>query len=245
MADEVDHDIDNSLLWNDDQSWTFPVLPVEDDVRKVLIDSGRIVTDTEQQRVNEKGKNRAGGNDSDDHIRIERERRKKMRDMFATLHDLIPHLHPRADKSSIVDEAVKYIKQLRLILEDLEKQEEKLKGVNGKLSVESSASQQRPPANLNASFTTLSYPNVVVSVCGIDAHINVVCSPTKPRTITYLVFVIDMYNLELVSAHASSGVYMLHVRANGVPQQFPEAAPFLVEETYKQVAAELMLWINS
>ncbi|XP_042046569.1 transcription factor bHLH95-like [Salvia splendens] len=243
MADEGNHD--NSFLWNDDQSWTFPVLaPVEDNGGKVLIDSGRIVMDApaeqEQQRVNDKGKKRVSVSDDHDlHIQIERERRKKMRDMFAILHDLMPHLHPRADKTSIVDEAVEYIKHLRVTLEDLEKhKEKKLKGEN-----ESSSTSQL--VNLNASFTTLSYPNVVVSVCGIDAHINVVCSPTKPRTITYLVFLIDKYNLDLVSAHVSSGIYMLHVRANGVPQQFPEAAPFLVEETYKQVAAELILWINS
>ncbi|KAG6436270.1 hypothetical protein SASPL_101156 [Salvia splendens] len=241
MVKEGDHD--NSLLWNDDQSWTFPVLPVEDNGGKVLIESGRIVTAQEQQRVNDKGKKRVSVSDDHDlHIQIERDRRKKMRDMFAILHDLMPHLHPRADKSSIVDEAVEYIKHLRVVLEDLEKhKQKKLKGANANLSAQSSTSL----ANLNASFTTLSYPNVVVSVCGIDAHINVVCSPTKPRTITYLVFLIDKYNLDLVSAHVSSGIYMLHVRANGVPQQFPEAAPFLVEETYKQVAAEFMLWINS
>ena len=120
----------------------------------------------------------------------------------------------QADKTSIVDEAVEYIKHLRGVVEDLEKhKEKKLKGGNANLSAQSSTSQQRPlVANLNASFTTLSYPNVVVSVCGIDAHINVVCSPTKPRTITYLVFLIDKYNLDLVSAHVSSGIYMLHVR---------------------------------
>lgn len=33
-------------------------------------------------------------------------------------------------------------------------------------------------------------------------------------------------------------------QANGIPQQFPEAE-FLAEEAYKQVAAELIIWINS
>ncbi|KAL5777731.1 hypothetical protein ACOSP7_010657 [Xanthoceras sorbifolium] len=56
------------------------------------------------------------------HILTERERRKKMRNMFSSLHALLPQLPAKADKSSIVDEAVKYIKTLEQTLQTLERQ---------------------------------------------------------------------------------------------------------------------------
>ncbi|KAE8645864.1 hypothetical protein Csa_017151 [Cucumis sativus] len=69
--------------------------------------------------------------DHDIHIWTERERRKKMRNMFSNLHALLPHLPPKADKSSIVDEAVNYIKTLQETFQRLHKQKvEKLNNNN-------------------------------------------------------------------------------------------------------------------
>ncbi|KAL5558827.1 hypothetical protein UlMin_035038 [Ulmus minor] len=57
------------------------------------------------------------------HIWTERERRKKMKNMFSILHHLLHHQLPskQIDKSTIVDEAVKYIKTLEHTVEKLEK----------------------------------------------------------------------------------------------------------------------------
>ncbi|KAG6417503.1 hypothetical protein SASPL_119684 [Salvia splendens] len=267
MVGEVEHD-----MWNDDQSWAFPVLPVEDNGGKTLIESGKVLTGAEQL-MNDRGKKRAG-NEIDEHelhIWTERERRRKMRDMFASLHALIPKLHPRVDKTTLVDEAVEHIKKMQKTLEKLEKQKEKkLKGGNINLAScdipgitsqsreafmadQASTSQQpQPPVTHSgrASFTSWASTNVVLNVCGIDAHLSIVCSPTKTGMMAYLGLVMDNYNLDLVSAHISSDSilrnYMVHIRANGaVQQQLAEGASFHVEETYKKVAAELMLWINS
>ncbi|TXG52439.1 hypothetical protein EZV62_021608 [Acer yangbiense] len=70
------------------------------------------------------GGNGGGGGESEHeiHMLIERERRKKMRNMFSSLHALLPQLPPKADKSTIVDEAVKYIKSLQHTLHTLKKQ---------------------------------------------------------------------------------------------------------------------------
>ncbi|KAF6143972.1 hypothetical protein GIB67_017580 [Kingdonia uniflora] len=64
-----------------------------------------------------------GGDESDHEIHIwtERERRKKMRNMFSNLHALLPQLPAKADKSTIVDEAVSYIKTLQQTLQKLQK----------------------------------------------------------------------------------------------------------------------------
>ncbi|THG17150.1 hypothetical protein TEA_008633 [Camellia sinensis var. sinensis] len=73
-----------------------------------------------------------GGNESDHEIHIwtERERRKKMRNMFSNLHALLPHLPPKADKSTIVDEAVTHIKSLQQTLQKLQRQKlERLHGL--------------------------------------------------------------------------------------------------------------------
>ncbi|KAI3997845.1 hypothetical protein MKX01_036315 [Papaver californicum] len=60
--------------------------------------------------------------DHEIHIWTERERRKKMRNMFSNLHALLPQLPAKADKSTIVDEAVNYIKTLQHSLQKLQKQ---------------------------------------------------------------------------------------------------------------------------
>ncbi|XP_059650046.1 transcription factor bHLH95 [Cornus florida] len=83
--------------------------------------------------MNEEGKGGGGGGGESDHeihIWTERERRKKMRNMFSNLHALLPQLPPKADKSTIVDEAVNYIKTLQHTLQKLQKQKlERLQGV--------------------------------------------------------------------------------------------------------------------
>ncbi|XP_039818588.1 transcription factor bHLH95-like [Panicum virgatum] len=55
------------------------------------------------------------------HIWTEKERRKKMKNMFSTLHALLPQLPEKADKSTIVGEAVTYIKSLEGTVQRLEK----------------------------------------------------------------------------------------------------------------------------
>ncbi|XP_044490007.1 transcription factor bHLH95-like [Mangifera indica] len=97
------------------------------------IGSSSGINKNNNDRVVKEGRGGNGGGESDDHeihIWTERERRKKMRDMFTTLHELLPQLPPKADKSRIVDEAVKYIKTLQQTLQKLQKQKlERLQGV--------------------------------------------------------------------------------------------------------------------
>ncbi|OMO63213.1 hypothetical protein COLO4_32636 [Corchorus olitorius] len=82
-------------------------------------------TDETQKKNKRKGKAAAAAGESSDHemhIWTERERRKKMRNMFSNLHALLPQLPPKADKSTIVDEAVNHIKTLQQTLQKLQKQ---------------------------------------------------------------------------------------------------------------------------
>ncbi|CAK8575294.1 unnamed protein product [Lathyrus sativus] len=69
--------------------------------------------------------------DHEMHLLAERERRKKMRNMFSSLHALLPELPSKADNSTIVDAAVKQIKYLKHVVEKLEKKkQEKLKYIS-------------------------------------------------------------------------------------------------------------------
>ncbi|XP_047306750.1 transcription factor bHLH95-like [Impatiens glandulifera] len=73
----------------------------------------------------------AGSDDHNLHILTERERRKKMRDMFSNLHALLPQLTSKADKSTIVNEAVISIKSLQQTLEQLIQRKKVERDMNG------------------------------------------------------------------------------------------------------------------
>ncbi|KAL0365382.1 UNVERIFIED_CONTAM: Transcription factor [Sesamum angustifolium] len=294
MAEELGHE-----LW-DDKTWEFPTFGAEEDCGgKLAADVSNSEGQAEEARPASgaaKGKKRSsaaigtgdhqgrggGGGESDDHelhIWTERERRKKMRNMFANLHALLPHLPAKADKSTIVDEAVNYIKKLQETLQALEK--EKIDRLNGlitnnpiiydpsiitqqRLAIQSreaflaeqgSVALANPNPNPDPMFSgpeflsifkTWTSPNVILNVCGRDAHINV-CSMKKPGLLTAICFVMEKHKLELVSAHVSSdrnrSMYMIHARGNGGSEQLSQAFP--VEDIYKQAAAEIMLWVNS
>ncbi|VFQ65787.1 unnamed protein product [Cuscuta campestris] len=84
--------------------------------------------------------------DHEVHIWTERERRKKMRNMFSNLHALLPQLPPKADKSTIVDEAVSYITTLQHTLHKLQKR--KMEMLQYSFNFTSPASAAAPSSSL-------------------------------------------------------------------------------------------------
>ncbi|CAN6544327.1 unnamed protein product [Malus baccata var. baccata] len=235
-------------------------------------------------RTGDKGKGVAGGNESDDHemhILTERERRKKMRNMFANLHTLLPQLPAKADKSTIVDEAVSYVKTLQQTLQKLQKQKlERLQGVttinldldpsintqdvafssreaflanhgSSNLATASTTPTSNPSNSFSAShfasisFQTWTSPNVVANICGEEAHISV-CTPKKPSLFTAICFLLEKYNIGVISAQITSdsnrSMYMIHTHARGAPDQFFEVFPAV--EIFRQAVAEIMLVVE-
>ncbi|XP_009627647.1 transcription factor bHLH95-like [Nicotiana tabacum] len=225
-----------------------------------------------------------GESDHEIHIWTERERRKKMRNMFSNLHALLPQLPPKADKSTIVDEAVNYIKTLQNTLQKLQKQKleklhcltatmnsndfsiitsQKLLESNNRelfLADQGSTSNSTaitptnnnnnttPLLNIPAVFQTWTSPNVILNVCGEEAHISICCLK-KPGILSGICFVLEKYKIEMVSTQVSSdhyrSLYMIQAHATGgsTLNQFSEA--LTVEEIYKQAAGEIMLWATS
>ncbi|CAJ2650189.1 unnamed protein product [Trifolium pratense] len=156
MAMSVDHDqgFHDGFLW-ENLSWfdltnsddlgesSKPKLDVKSTNQNEEINEGEALANKKRKRggavtrsesnttIGEGKDGKYRDSDHEMHILTERERRKKMRNMFASLHALLPQLPSKADKSTIVDEAVKQIKNLQQILENLEKKkQEKLKSVS-------------------------------------------------------------------------------------------------------------------
>ncbi|XP_050895864.1 transcription factor bHLH95-like [Lathyrus oleraceus] len=129
MVTSVDHD-QNSGSMGESQLWGDLInidniggsskrnLDMNSLNRNEVINEGGVVL------VNGKPNRGKGGKYRDSHhemhIWSKRERRKKIRNMVASLHALLPDFPSKVDKSTIVDAAVKEIKNLQQILENLE-----------------------------------------------------------------------------------------------------------------------------
>ncbi|KAG5625173.1 hypothetical protein H5410_010391 [Solanum commersonii] len=200
------------------------------------------------------------------HIWTERERRKKMRTLFETLHELVPNLPAKADKSTIVYEAVNHILKLQNTFRKLESQ--KLKRLE-EYSIRLMGSQKNgnsweknvgdqgstcnsttiTPTNHGASpliptsFMIWSSPNVILNVCGEDAHISV-CCPKKPGLFTMICYVLEKHKIDIVSAQISSdqfrSMFMIQAHAKGESGIAQFSVAFKVEERLKQAAIEIM-----
>nr|ABK22833.1 unknown [Picea sitchensis] len=234
------------------------------------------------------------------HIWTERERRKKMRSMFSNLHSLLPHLPAKADKSTIVEEAISYIKTLQQSLHVLENQRlDKARAASTlefelsstfhemqqqhhvstatmrsaseapafyhPLTAECSASSgfepwisrqysrtisTGSPAIDHCFFQTWSSPNVVLSVCGDDAHMMICSSPPKQGLLTTIFYTLEKHKVDVVTAHISSdscrSMYMIHAQAHAMVNggdQFLESKAS--EEAFRSAAGELVFYLSS
>lgn len=79
-----------------------------------------------------------------------------------------------------------------------------------------------PPSPLR--FQTWFSPNVVVSMCGNDAHISV-CSSKKPGLLTTIFYILEKHKLDVLSAHISStqqrSIYMIHAHVSLYTSSLP------------------------
>ncbi|KAK4737108.1 hypothetical protein R3W88_000805 [Solanum pinnatisectum] len=97
--------------------------------------------------------------------------------------------------------------------------------------------------NIPIGFMTWSSPNVILNICGEDAHISV-CCPKKSGLFTFICYVLGKHKIEIVCAQVSSdqfrSMFMIQAHAKGGTgiAQFSEAST--VEEMYKQAAIEIM-----
>ena len=153
----------------------------------------------------------------------------------------------QADKSTIVDEAVNYIRSLQQTLQRLQKQ--KLEMIRGLTTINYDPSMITPHrlamdsreafladqgsssqlssnpnplgvARFPTSFRTWATPNMVLNVCGDKAHINI-CCPKKLGLFSAICYFLEKHKLEVVSAHVSSdnyrSLYMIQAQVSNLP----------------------------
>ncbi|CAK8577478.1 unnamed protein product [Lathyrus sativus] len=208
--------------------------------------------------------------DKEMHILTERERRKKMKNMFSNLHALLPELPSKADKSSIVDAAVKEISNLKLVVEQLEKKKQEKLNPASNFRTESSFvrnSQWHPyesrEANVNVqgsssynnnfstrvmepspqqvAFQTWPAQNVVLNICGTEAQF-CICATKKSCFLTTIAFILDKYMIDVVSATIkfNENGHFYLIQIQAKQRSHDTNS---MEEIYKQAAREIMTWI--
>ncbi|KAE9590502.1 hypothetical protein Lal_00023396 [Lupinus albus] len=222
------------------------------------------------EKINNVGVRKSDESNSEIHLRIERERRKKMRNMFSTLHAMIPELPSKVDQITIVNEAMNYIKSLEKTVEMLEKQkQERLQTIypfrcessminsretfienhescNNLVCAMSSNSTSTLIPQYPVAFQTWCSPNVVLNICGNKAQF---CIYTNNNLdlLTTIASVLDKHNIEVIAANIwcndNGKGCMILAQTNIVSShQFPEAT--LVEKIYKQATEEIKLLIS-
>ncbi|PKA61512.1 Transcription factor bHLH95 [Apostasia shenzhenica] len=288
MSEGGGEDQVGSLSWDKVQEWAFPKAESpgkgEPTKRKrkprstgERISTARVLKrksscDGEEGKLVTEGP-KCGESDQELHIWTERERRKKMRDMFANLHGLLPQLPSKADKSTVIDEAVSYIKELERTLQKLLRQKmERTHG--GSAAGEPSpaagssadtresfmADQCRPSWPLGmissptpiavprvpACFQTWTTPNVVLSVAGGEAQIGICCRK-KMGLLSVVFYVLQKHKIQVVSASFLSDYFrsmcMIQAHASGMSDQFLET--LMIEDTYKSAVGEINFFLSS
>ncbi|OIV92525.1 hypothetical protein TanjilG_02288 [Lupinus angustifolius] len=211
---------------------------------------------------------------SEMHLRIERERRKKMRNMYSTLRALIPKLPSKVDQITIVSEAMNYIKSLEQTLEMLEKQKQERLQTNDPFKYESSMINSRDetcignngscnnlvcamssnpkdststliPQHLVA-FQTWCSPNVVLNICGNKAQLCIYTTKNL-ELLTTIAFVLDKHNIEVIAANIwcnDNGKGCMILAQTNVVSSHQFPEATLVEQIYKQATEEIKRLIS-
>ncbi|KAL2344794.1 hypothetical protein Fmac_006079 [Flemingia macrophylla] len=154
---------------------------------------------------------------------VHKDRLKKMRNMFTNLHALLPDIPLKANKCTIVDEAVNYIKNLQQTLDKLEKEKQERLQYTSTFGCESSmfATHQESSNNISnammeTSNSALSFPrqqpttfhktwassNVVLNICGGEAQFTI-CAAHKAGLLTTIAFVLEKYKIGVVCLNIS------------------------------------------
>ncbi|KAE8723739.1 hypothetical protein F3Y22_tig00011761pilonHSYRG00067 [Hibiscus syriacus] len=205
-----------------------------------------------QDSTNTKSNNRAAESEHEMHIWTERERRKKMRNMFSGLHELLPHLPPKLERLQGCVDLGRHSEQPPTATTAAQNHREDLDSSSRKLFMAdqvscTDATNKFPSSSLQ--FQTWSSPNVVLNISGKEAQISM-CSQKKAGLFTAVCCILEKHKVEVVSAHVSSDsdrcMFMIQARVartGASNHQLTEA--FQVEEIFKQAAAEIMCWVTS
>ncbi|GLJ40978.1 hypothetical protein SUGI_0848270 [Cryptomeria japonica] len=160
------------------------------------------------------------------HVFKERSRRKKMSCMFNNLSSLLPALHKKVDKISIINETVNYIKTLQGTLKDLQERNSEMEALLKKSSLSKlEDSPQVCDAQVPESALGVPSPSFKIlgsSVVGTHAFTSIWGSQQSgflPR----LFSILDANQLEMIdctmNADGCNMLYTLHVMSKSNSEQ--------------------------
>ncbi|KAF8693379.1 hypothetical protein HU200_038769 [Digitaria exilis] len=173
----------------------------------------------------------AADNDGDlkTHIITERERRRRMKDLFSNLQALMPHVPEKVDKATLVGETIHIIGTLEQTKVQLEKRKHEqalawqaaavatMSSVSASQTAQGMAAmsngwghvprQQQPATSAAAmgpiGFQTWSAPNVVLSVSNNKGIINL-CLPMQPRLLTVAMSVLSKHGIDVITVQVAA-----------------------------------------
>ncbi|KAF9597371.1 hypothetical protein IFM89_017717 [Coptis chinensis] len=183
------------------------------------------------------------------HKLAERERRKSMRELFLSLHDLLPHGNTvRKEQSSILDEIIKYIPLASARLKSLQNRKESTPlSARPKLASPSILVSDRKSAGSSNStdcdIRVAPEPSASVAIRVRGDRVNVSLTDTKGAAQTLLLSAIfdelDAHNLELVrSTHCRDGSKVLHHSESKISDGL-ERSPGLLKTRLQELAGRL------
>nr|BAO74174.1 bHLH transcription factor [Eschscholzia californica] len=216
------------------------------------------------------GSNGGGGGGGIDarerHKLAERERRKSMRELFLSLHSLLPHANTvRKEQSAILDEIIKYIPIAAARLRSLQNRKNSsspLMNLNRSKSNSTSKSNSSPSIQVSDRTTTSNSSNSIsclnTSDCDIRVapepsssvairvrgdRVNVSLSDTKGTSQTLLLSAIldelEAHQLELVrSTHCRDGSKVLHHSESKICEGL-DRSPVLLKARLQELARKL------
>ncbi|KAF5208201.1 Bhlh transcription factor [Thalictrum thalictroides] len=184
------------------------------------------------------------------HKLAERERRKSMRELFLSLHSLLPHANTvRKEQSSILDEIIKYIPLAAARLRSLQNRKDSvpLKRSNNKTASPTiQVSDRKSSDSLNSSDCDIRVapePSSSVAIRVRGDRVNVSLTDTKGTSQTLLLSAIldelEAHDLELVrSTHCRDGSKVLHHSESKISDGL-ERSPALLKTRLQELACRL------
>ncbi|XP_051129941.1 transcription factor MYC1-like [Andrographis paniculata] len=157
--------------------------------------------ENEKPRPRKRGRKPANGREEPlNHVEAERQRREKLNQRFYTLRAVVPNVS-KMDKASLLEDAITYIKELQLKLQDSEINKEGLLSQiesvkkNSRKVLEASKSGRAPTQNVDI--------DIDVRIIGRDAMIRVQCCKKNHPAVKLMVALME---LDLDVHHASVSV---------------------------------------
>ncbi|KAL3834953.1 hypothetical protein ACJIZ3_009689 [Penstemon smallii] len=174
------------------------------------VESSRVV-DTER-RPKKRGRKPANGREEPlNHVEAERQRREKLNQKFYALRAVVPNVS-KMDKASLLGDAILYINELKLKLQNVEVDKEDLRSQVESLKKELSTKESKylTPPQLDNGGSRILDLDIDVKIMGWDAMIRVQCS-NKNHPAAKLMAAFRELNLHVIHASVSvvNGLMML------------------------------------